>query len=187
MEFPLVGEKGSASPEETEPGRGGAEDLMRKALQAGAQKASLIPVRSVVVASWVAWKCRYGCKDFGRSHTCPPHSPSYKDTSLFLQEFRSALLVQADQSFRVRYLVYLLEREAFLNGFYKAFGMGAGPCRLCDTCDVQFPCRRPEEARPSMEACGIDVYRTVRENGYAVEPLRDSGGPQHSYGLVLLE
>ncbi|NOY53226.1 MAG: DUF2284 domain-containing protein [Deltaproteobacteria bacterium] len=162
-------------------------DLIEKAGENGANAAILIPAASVVTASWVVWKCRYGCEDFGRTHTCPPHSPTRKETADLLQEYETALLIQADRSFRVRYLAYFLEREAFLSGYYKAFGMGAGPCRLCDSCDVRAPCRRPEEARPSMEACGIDVYATVRRHGLAVTPLKDENEAQHSFGLVLLQ
>ena len=40
-----------------------------------------------------------------------------------------------------------LERELFLSGLYKAFGMGAGPCGLCDTCTFDEGCRHPRQAR----------------------------------------
>ncbi len=161
--------------------------LIEKAAENGADAAVLIPAASVVTASWVVWKCRYGCEDFGRTHTCPPYSPTRQETAAFLQEYETALLIQADRSFRIRYLVYFLEREAFLSGYYKAFGMGAGPCRLCESCDVHSACRRPGESRPSMEACGIDVYATVRRHGFEVTPLQNEKEPQHSFGLVLLK
>jgi len=161
--------------------------LIEKARQNGADHAVLIPASSVVTASWVVWKCRYGCEDVGRTHTCPPHSPTWKETADLLREYEKVLLIQADQSFRIRYLAYFLEREAFLLGFHKAFGMGAGPCRLCESCDVHEPCRRPEESRPSMEACGIDVYATVRKHGFEVAPLKNEKESQHSFGLVLLQ
>ncbi|MEE9248987.1 MAG: DUF2284 domain-containing protein [Dehalococcoidia bacterium] len=59
-----------------------------------------------------------------------------------------------------------LEREAIKLGYYLSAGLVAGSCRLCDECDVSAPCKRPYEARPSMEACGIDVVGTSRNAGW---------------------
>lgn len=45
----------------------------------------------------------------------------------------------------------------------------------------------PEKARPSMEACGIDVYETARVNGYPINVLKDKSCTGNYFGLVLLE
>ena len=45
----------------------------------------------------------------------------------------------------------------------------------------------PEEARPAMEACGIDVFATARRHGFTIEVVRDYKEPQHYFGLVLVE
>jgi len=78
-----------------------------------------------------------------------------------------------------------LEQEIFLDGYYKAFGMGAGPCQLCSKCG-KF-CRHPEKTRPSMEACGIDVYSTVRANGYPIKVVSSANCKGNYYGIVLIE
>lgn len=78
-----------------------------------------------------------------------------------------------------------LEREIFLAGYYKALGYGAGPCMLCKECNVQ-QCVHPEDTRPSMEACGIDVYATVRANGLPIEVVKDETCEENYYGLVLI-
>ena len=38
-----------------------------------------------------------------------------------------------------------------------------------------------------MEACGIDVFRTVRECGFEIEVVRDRDAPQHYFGVVLVD
>ena len=45
--------------------------------------------------------------------------------------------------------------------------MGAGPCMVCKTCSCidAEPCRFPEKAHPSLEACGIDVIRLCKKVG----------------------
>jgi predicted metal-binding protein len=94
-----------------------------------------------------------------------------------------------------------LERTAFLAGCYKAFSMSAMPCSLCETCVIEemhkkdqavFPldgikCRNKEIMRPSMEACGIDVFKTVRNVGCRPEVLKDTKEDVELYGLILLD
>ena len=78
-----------------------------------------------------------------------------------------------------------LEGEIFKDGYYKAFGIGSGPCYLCDECE-EF-CQHPREARPAMEACGIDVFTTVRAHGFPIETLKTKDQKGNYYGLVLIE
>jgi predicted metal-binding protein len=48
-------------------------------------------------------------------------------------------------------------------------------------------CRHPKTARPSMESCGIDVFSTVRNNGYNIEVLNNQSDQMNRFGLVLIE
>ena len=48
-------------------------------------------------------------------------------------------------------------------------------------------CRHAEQARPAMEACGIDVYATARKHGFTINVVRTRRDPQHYFGLVLVE
>ncbi|MBU6392899.1 MAG: DUF2284 domain-containing protein, partial [Planctomycetes bacterium] len=41
--------------------------------------------------------------------------------------------------------------------------------------------------RPSMEACGIDVYQTARNHNLKIETLKNKNDEVNIYGLVLLE
>jgi predicted metal-binding protein len=80
-----------------------------------------------------------------------------------------------------------LEIEIFLDGYYKAWSLVSGPCRLCEECDLSTPCRHGLEARPSMEACGIDVFKTARDNGFPIEVLRTREEERDIFGLILVE
>jgi predicted metal-binding protein len=84
-------------------------------------------------------------------------------------------------------LVNQLEAVAFKEGFYLAAGLTGGDCSLCPECVTPQsgePCRRPFEARPSMEAMGIDVLKTCDNVGL---PLSLSSGSRVRWtGLVLL-
>jgi len=111
-------------------------------------------------------------------------------------EKRYAELIK-DESFLKRYdrwhvkvwrklhkVVSEIEREAFRGNYYFSLGLGAEHCALCQRCDVESSCKNPLMARPSMEAVGIDVHKTVKNAGL---PLR--WNPYHTihlYGLVLI-
>jgi predicted metal-binding protein len=160
--------------------------LVRLAKRSGAQEVKVIGPDTVFTATWVRLKCQYGCGGFGGCLTCPPHSPTPETTRKLLDEYSTILLVHIAGWRDLRGLMPKLERAAFLDGFHKAFGVSAGSCRLCDECNLKS-CVHPREARPSMEACGIDVYRTARTNGFPIEVCRTRESEQNYYGLLLVE
>jgi predicted metal-binding protein len=165
----------------------GAEGLARWAARArelGAQDAVLVRPASVVCAEWVRLKCQYGCDGWGGCLTCPPHSPTPAQTRRVLDEYERLLLVHCTRWRQVSTLVVKLEREVFLAGHHKAFAWGAGPCRLCRTCDTDAACSHPERARPSMEGAGIDVFATARRAGLPIQVVRHERDLQNYYGLI---
>jgi predicted metal-binding protein len=157
-----------------------------RAREMGAAGARLIGTGSVVTAEWVRWKCRYGCGCYGTNLCCPPHSPSPSETRALLEGYRQALLVHGTVQQELKDLMVALERQAFLDGLYRAFAMGAGPCGRCKEC-TQDRCVHADVARPAMEACGIDVFATARAAGFPIDVLRMHGEDCNHYGLLLLE
>jgi len=157
-----------------------------RACELGAADARIIDPSSVATAAWVRLKCQFGCGGYNTTLCCPPHSPRPEETRRVLDCYRRALLIHCKPGVNVKGLVVALEREVFLDGFYCAFALGAGPCSLCDECDLDS-CLHPDEARPSLEACGVDVYATARSNGFPIEVVRDHSCDQNYYGVVLLD
>jgi predicted metal-binding protein len=162
------------------------KEIIQQAIGLGAKSAKIIPASSVETGTWVRWKCQFGCGGYGSSLMCPPHSPTPEQTRKMLDEYDRAVLFEAGRG-EPKSIAVALERELFLAGFYKALGLGAGPCRLCGSCAMEKGCRHPEEARPAMEACGIDVFATVRKHGFTINVVKEVTDPQHYFGLVLFE
>jgi predicted metal-binding protein len=85
-------------------------------------------------------------------------------------------------------LVGQIETEAFKRGYYLAAGLSGGECSLCKKCvlsEGRRDCLHPFEARPSMEAVGIDVIRTCDRAGM---PVRLSSKSKIRWtGLVLVD
>lgn len=161
-------------------------EIIQAALELGAKRAKIIAPRKVVTGHWVRWKCSYGCDRYQSSLMCPPYTPLPAQTREMLDQYKRAILFEADRG-KPKKIAPALEKKLFLQGFYKAFGMGAGPCRLCETCAFEQGCRHPDITRPSMESCGIDVFATVREHGFTINVARTQKDPQHYFGLVLID
>lgn len=173
-------------------------DWVARAVELGADAALVMHPDQVLIADWVRLKCQYGCSAYGSRLTCPPYCPSPEATRRVLQEYRQALLLRVDgvggeeeednrQCRRLGEAVAALERELFLAGRHRAWGMGVGPCPFCPQCNLPGPCRFPRLARPSMEGCGVDVYTTVRRAGWEIEVVRSPADPFRRFGLVLME
>jgi len=168
------------------------------ALKAGFTKVEIIQPSSVVTAPWVRWKCRFGCGGYNYSYCCPPHTPTDEETRKVLDAYQRAILFNIKTLpnpgrgrllRKCRHRVVELEGEMFKEGFYKAFAFLAGPCDLCRQCNKATgdPCNDRYRARPSMEACGIDVFQTAMNNGFHIETLRKETEPRNTFCLMLVD
>jgi predicted metal-binding protein len=172
-------------------------DLIELARQRGAAEAMVIDPARVVVSEAVAIKCRYGCPEFGKWRTCPPHSPAPDQTRRLLAEYQRALLVcfraeltsgrQTPIMKEPQRALAKLERDLMGRGAPRALALGMGRCWQCDACQLEpGPCLHPEVARPSMEACGIDVLTTVKNAGFAVSQWAEGDQAVDLVGMIFL-
>ncbi len=157
-----------------------------RACELGAAEAKVIDPASIATAAWVRLKCQYGCGGYNSSLCCPPHSPTPEQTRRVVDCYQRAILIHCTPGVDVKELVATLEREVFLAGYYKALALGCGPCRLCEECSFQS-CVHPHQARPSMEACGVDVFATTRANGFPIQVVTDRLCDQNYYGVILVD
>lgn len=162
------------------------EFFIEKSLSLGAVETKIISPQSVVTAAWVRLKCQFGCARYGASHCCPPNTPDHLRMREVLDGYERVLLIHCRGDVSPTKIVLELEREAFLSGFYSALSFGAGPCKLCKECNPK-KCIQTGKTRPSMEACGIDVYATARSNGLPIEVLKDRGCIPDRYGILLVD
>lgn len=154
----------------------------------GVKAVKMVPPAEVETAAWVRLKCQFGCDGYGQCLVCPPFTPTPDQMRQVLDGYRRAILMHFEPQADVKATVAELEREIFLRGAWKAFGLGAGPCYFCESCALeQGQCRHAERARPAMEACGIDVFTTVRRAGFAIEVVRTTRQCPDYFGLVLVD
>ena len=108
------------------------------AIKLGASDAKPIKASDIIVRNWVRLKCQYGCGGYGKRLTCPPYSPKLEEFRKVLKEYNWAVLLrfkpkEPEYDWRSPHeVVAELEREAFLSGYYSAFGLACGPCPFCE-------------------------------------------------------
>jgi len=189
--------------------------LCASAKDYGADRVSVLPADQVVVDPRVRLKCLVpACPHYGVSLMCPPGVMKPEEFKKVLESYTHTILVQcgislpnlsassleellADSDYlealeegakRLYDVISRIERDAVNMGHRLAAGFGGGHCRLCDRCVGQGsgdPCKHPFLARPSMEAMGIDVFRTA---GNAGMPLVSEGKPVAMWtGLLLVD
>jgi predicted metal-binding protein len=130
---------------------------------------------------------------YGTSLCCPPYTPTPEQMRKILDSYRYGILLHRHIRKGYKYadgfneIMVNLERTIFLDDYYKAWSVGSGPCTLCKECNVSGPCLHQDKARPSMESCGISVFRTARENGLPITVVRDYSQDRDIYGLILVD
>lgn len=189
-------------------------ELVAFAESKGADSARPIGSGEIVLDRRVRLKCAVPvCSSYGRHLLCPPNLMPVDEFEAIVRSYRRALIVQVfdgqDSSDRtakrinkalddsigpyegqrkLHRLVNEVEAAAFKKGFYLAAGLIGGECLLCPECVGSAggrPCRHPFEARPSMEAMGIDVLRTCENAG--LEVRLSSKDSIRWTGIVLLD
>ena len=133
-------------------------------------------------------KCRWGCEDFfNQTIKCNTRNTSYQERIEMIKAYQSILLVHSHDAGELSKAVLDIERTAFLDGHYFSFAIRT--CKLCKSCAVDQgkACPTPEKVRPCDQSFGIDVYKTVRNQGLPCNVLQKKADVQNRYGFVLIE
>jgi len=147
----------------------------------GCTRAELILTKELAVDERVRMKCRLNvCGQYNNNLWCPPNVLSLKESTSLLKSYDFAMLIQITEAvpdgnyeevFHLKKneftnMLSVLEKEAFRGGFTLAVGLSAGHCELCASCvavEGGKQCNNPHQARPSMEALGMNVEQVCRK------------------------
>ncbi|MDR2623812.1 MAG: DUF2284 domain-containing protein [Methanobrevibacter sp.] len=145
----------------------------------------VIKASTIVTAKWVRFKCN-GCRNYNTNLQCPPFSPTPEETQKILDEYEYAILIRCMEGYdAVSEIPLILEKIAIGMEFYKAIGFSAGYCKVCEVCNLKN-CINRDKTRPSMEACGIDVFSTAKNNEFEMVGEKDGKKIFYYFVLVLL-
>lgn len=120
------------------------------------------------------------CRAYGKNWTCPPAIGTLEACEARMQRYRYGILLQTVGRLRKRIdSRTLLDTERRHTENFRVFSdrireiypdalcLGAGGCRVCQSCAYPEPCRFPEKALSSMEGYGLFVTQVCRDNDLA--------------------
>jgi len=146
------------------------------------ESATKVPFAGIEISDQVRKMCEQNkCGHYGKNWTCPPAVKSLEEVRKEMAQFDSFIVV-----YRVYNVKSSLDFKGMMAGMAD-FGermlalkkdlegncpqctikvMGAGACGSCKQCTYSdgTPCRRPDDALVSLEACGMDVMKLMRDN-----------------------
>lgn len=118
------------------------------------------------------------CGRYGKCWTCPPGAGDWQVLRDHFREYEHAFVFTTkydlEDSFDVEGMDEAREQHdavdkailALLEGEEPHELAGAGSCKICEKCTYpDAPCRFPDKARRSMEACGMDVVSLSKDCG----------------------
>ena len=156
--------------------------IKASALRLGAYRANIIRADSIVTDRAFRAMCESNaCGVYGKCYMCPPDVGDIGELMAEVRKYKLALVYQTvselEDSFDVEGMIAAKKRsyplaqslrQVFAElGITDALHLGAGGCGVCEVCAKRTgePCRYPELAMPSLEACGINVYELARSAG----------------------
>ncbi len=154
--------------------------ILQMALDAGASKAVILTTDQVKTSDTFRDICASnGCGYYGRCWMCPPDIGEIHAVMASIANYRYGLWYQTIQeiedsydiegmtegSMRHAQVSQRLARSASPLLMGETLHLTCGGCRLCEECAKRTgePCRRPNEALPSLEGYGVDVYQTTKD------------------------
>ncbi|MBP3655063.1 MAG: DUF2284 domain-containing protein [Clostridia bacterium] len=172
--------------------------LIDAAVRLGAAKAVIIPAEQVVLSAEFRKICESNsCGRYGRCWMCPPEIGDIEPLMEQVRGYRYGLLYQTiselEDSFDIEGMFEAGAAHAQLSQRIEKSGLlpqdhlhlTCGGCRLCERCAKADgePCRYPQDALPSMEGYGIDVYNTTK--GTPLKYINGSNTVTY-FGIVML-
>ena len=163
------------------------DKLVEKALEMGATGAKLIDPQQVVFDPRSHFKCRFGCKRWGRHWTCPPHvTLTQEQFDEAFARYQAGLIIQSPGPKQAQEITLAMEKQAMLE-HKSLFALALVMCVQCAECAYPEPCLFPHLARPSMDCYGMDISATVESLGFKVAFDTKGESLPAWYSMVLLD
>ena len=121
------------------------------------------------------------CRNYNKSWSCPPACPSLEEMRERVKNYTIGIIVQTVGDLEdsmdwdgimetgARHKANFGKMRENLSIKYPTLlAMGAGECKLCETCTYpDNPCRFPDKIEVSMEASGLFVSKVCSDNNLA--------------------
>ncbi|WP_322182826.1 DUF2284 domain-containing protein [Neglectibacter caecimuris] len=156
------------------------EKLVEMILAEGAAKATVIPGSKIVTSRAFRDVCAENtCGNYGRCWMCPPDTGDIDELIETVKKYPQGLLYQTiselEDSFDIEGMQEAGNLHAKISrkvekalkpllpeGYLHLINGGCHYCKVCAKKEGK-PCVSPENAMPSLEGYGVDVYNTTKD------------------------
>ena len=158
-----------------------AKQIVRLIEEMGASHAAYVETKDIPFEKAFRSACEQNaCGFYNRCWTCPPDAGSIEDCMSRVKEYPHAVLFQTISALEDSYDIEgmhdaavahnrltLRVQETFRRMENASMVLGAGACGVCPTCTKPEgnPCRFPDLAITSLEACGVNVSELSKTSG----------------------
>jgi len=155
--------------------------IARQIEEMGASHAAYVETKDIPFEKAFRSACEQNaCGFYNRCWTCPPDTGSIEECIARVKAFSHAVLFQTisplEDSYDIEGMheasvahnrLTLQVQEAFRQTEHASMVLGAGACGVCQACTKPEgnPCRFPDLAVTSLEACGVNVSALAKVCG----------------------
>ena len=154
------------------------DNWIKMAKEIGFDEADTLDVSTLKPMQMVRDACAADkCGAYGHNWTCPPECGTLEECGAKMASYHHGILLQTVGQMQKRidtkaYVETERRHREFFHQFCNlirkeypnALCLGAGGCRVCNTCAYPEACRFPEKATSSMEGYGLFVTQVCRDN-----------------------
>ncbi len=157
------------------------DQLVQMAIEAGALKAHVLPVKDVLFDPTLRQLCKDNrCGKYNRNYGCPPYVGTPEEVIAKAKQYENALVMQTvselEDSYDVEGMAEAGARhnrmsrviaEKMKEAYPDSILLAAGGCTKCERCAALDgePCRFPEKVLPSLSSYCINVAQTAGKCG----------------------
>ena len=130
-------------------------------------------VEHLYISSRPLYMCRFGCPEYSKYPSCPPHTGTFNEKLSFWHAYQLFILVTTEDSFtsssfmeykrHFQRKLISVERKLRASGLWYAFALFPGSCSLCKLCEMPNRCLRPQDVRPALCGMGVEIIKYMRE------------------------
>ncbi len=152
------------------------EEIIKKTLNGKIWQSAFFKSEELAFQEEVVAACKQNyCGMYGKTWTCPPAVGELSALKEKCTAYENAFVFTTkhglEDSFDIEGMGEAREKHAQIEGELiaalqgqKFLFLGAGACNVCKTCTYPTaPCRFPDKAKTSMEACGISVVQLSKD------------------------
>ncbi len=149
------------------------------------------------------YQCKYGCSEYGRYPSCPPHTGTFDEITRFIKSYKWFILVTTENTFLYETDITIsafdeykrVFQEKLINiqkalygvNLFHAFPLFPGSCSLCPVCGMPERCFRPQDVRPAVSAMGIELIDYLQEREHKLGKLNIPLHTDRLFSIILLE